>query len=212
MYQLLELRQLPIKTVIDVGANTGQFARNTIDVFPDARLYCFEPQPEPFRQLEQWARSVPAGRVQALNLALGDTDGQVEMHVFPRLDVASSLLAPTPQLKNWLGAVRDETRILVPLRRLDTIPSIELEPDVLVKLDAQGYDGQIIRGGRETLRQSRACLVEVELDPMYEGQSSFLEIDNLLAEVGLTYRGNVGQAHAPDGHAIYVEALFTRQG
>lgn len=48
---LLGLRNSSIRTIIDVGANTGQFARYISAIFPDANLYCFEPLSEPFKEL-----------------------------------------------------------------------------------------------------------------------------------------------------------------
>lgn len=44
-FNLLGLRNLSIKTIIDVGANEGQFARKILRFFPDADIYCFEPLP-----------------------------------------------------------------------------------------------------------------------------------------------------------------------
>ena len=49
---LLRLAGLDIGTVIDVGANKGQFARMMMEFFPRAELYCFEPLDEPFGQLK----------------------------------------------------------------------------------------------------------------------------------------------------------------
>jgi hypothetical protein len=37
-YSLLGLRNLPIRTIIDGGANTGQFARMIEKVFPEANV------------------------------------------------------------------------------------------------------------------------------------------------------------------------------
>lgn len=208
MYNLLELRLMPVRTVIDVGANRGQFARNIVDVFPEARLYCFEPVIAAYRELERWARRQEPGRIWTFNFALGEIEHEFEMHVFPEFDQASSFLRPTEHYRSSQFA-RVESIVRVPVRRLDDL-DLTLVPDVLVKLDAQGYDDRVIRGGRHVLQQAAACLIEVELDPMYEGQCTFLAIDNLLAELGYVYRGNVGQAHARDGHATWVEVLFVR--
>jgi len=45
---LLGLKYLPIRTVIDVGANIGQFGDYILQFFPSATIYSFEPLPEPF--------------------------------------------------------------------------------------------------------------------------------------------------------------------
>jgi len=49
---LLGLRNIPIRTAIDVGANTGQFARMIENVFPESKIYSFEPLPEAYKELK----------------------------------------------------------------------------------------------------------------------------------------------------------------
>ena len=73
---LLGMRNLPIRTIIDVGANKGQFASIIQKVFPEANIYCFEPVGEAFKELDKWARS---RKVEAFNFALGDFEGEIEI-------------------------------------------------------------------------------------------------------------------------------------
>ena len=54
-HSLLGLRHLPIKTIIDIGANEGQFAKFISPFFPGAYIFCFEPLQEPYEQLTEWA-------------------------------------------------------------------------------------------------------------------------------------------------------------
>src|SRR5437867_4351128 len=77
-HTLLGLKQFPIRSIIDVGANEGQFARAISKFFPNAHLYCLEPLPDPFKKLSEWAGS-QNGKVKVFNVALGDSEGTVEM-------------------------------------------------------------------------------------------------------------------------------------
>src|SRR5438128_3120008 len=70
-YTLLGLRSMPIRSIVDVGANEGQFAKWIMGIFPGAKLYAFEPLPGPYEKLAAWARS-QGGSVRTFNLALGD--------------------------------------------------------------------------------------------------------------------------------------------
>ncbi len=94
-HTLLGIRSWPIRTVIDVGANTGQFARYIRGMFPEARLYCFEPLPGPYLELRSWAEQCGQNAVITFNTALGDREGTTEMlfHVDHR--PASSILPST---------------------------------------------------------------------------------------------------------------------
>jgi hypothetical protein len=56
-------------------------------------------------------------------------------------------------------------------------------PD-LVKIDVQGFEGRVLAGGEETLRQAKRMVVEVSLHPLYDGQSLMPEILHLLSNWG----------------------------
>ena len=47
-HNALGMRTMGIRTVIDVGANTGQFARYIQSILPDATILCSQPLPSPF--------------------------------------------------------------------------------------------------------------------------------------------------------------------
>jgi FkbM family methyltransferase len=212
-HTLLGLRHLPIRSVIGVGANSGQFARKIAPVFPEARIYSFEPLSEPFQELERWAHRQPPGRVTAFNVALGDTEGTVEILQCVDFNASSSLLESTDTQKTLYPFTANQVRTPVTLKTLDRYledGSILLVPDLLIKMDVQGYEDRVIRGGRAAFRQARACVLEVGLDPLYEGQAGFQELLLLLGELGFRYAGNLEQFCADDGHVVYIDALFVK--
>src|SRR5687768_1393744 len=73
---LLGLRTRHIRTIIDVGANSGQFAREIAPLFPAAQLHCFEPLPAPFAELDRWI-AISGRNGRAYNFALGDRSADV---------------------------------------------------------------------------------------------------------------------------------------
>ncbi len=213
IHSLLGLRHLPFHTIIDVGANEGQFAKMISKYFPNASIYCFEPLPAPFKKLSEWAES-QNGRNKVFNIALGDTEGVVEM--FSHLDhsPSSSFLRTTKINEELYPFMKKQTSVLVPMTTLDKIvvnlPN-PLAAEMLIKLDVQGYEDRIIRGGTETFRKARACILEVGLDALYEEQATFGSILSLLHNLGFHYIGNLDQAYADDGHVIYIDAVFANK-
>ncbi len=87
-----------------------------------------------------------------------------------------------------------------------------INPELLIKLDVQGYEAHVMRGGGKTFRKARACILEVSLDDLYKNQTTFEDIFLLLSKVGFHYHGNLQQTYADDGHVIQVEAVFTKKG
>ena len=62
-----------VRCVFDVGAHIGQTASRIVAAFPRAHVYSFEPDPHSFAQLEALAER--SDRIDAINAAVGDTDG-----------------------------------------------------------------------------------------------------------------------------------------
>jgi len=210
---LCGLRALPIQTVIDVGANTGQFASKISQVFPKASLYCFEPLSGPFKALERWALEQD-GRVKAFNVALGESEGPVEMFFHAKHSSSSSLLASTAITKTYYPLTESQTPVRVKLTTLDNALSSVIrlmKPKVLVKLDVQGFEDRVIRGGSKTLSLAAACVLEISVDNLYYGQANFKEVILLLDHMGFYYAGNLEQVYASDGHVIYFDAVFVRR-
>lgn len=211
-HSLLGLKTLSIKTIIDVGANIGQFGRFVSNFFPDACLYCFEPLPEPFKELSQWAEG-QNGRVRVFNLAVGDVEGDIDMFYHFKHSSSSSFLKTTSVNETFYPFIRKQVEIPVKLTTLDKFVDNLREPlipDVLIKLDVQGYEDRVIRGGAETFSKARACILEVNLDELYEEQANFKEIVFLLDDIGYHYAGNLDQTYGDDGHVIFIDTLFIK--
>src|SRR6476469_1068506 len=67
-----------IKTVIDAGAHSGEFAQMITRMMPEAAIYSFEPLADVFQDLQKAMKGVPDFR--AFNCALGDHDETTEIY------------------------------------------------------------------------------------------------------------------------------------
>jgi FkbM family methyltransferase len=210
-YTLLGLKKLGVRSVIDVGSNEGQFARYILKRIPGVSLYCFEPVPQAFAKLSHWASSMR--NVELFNVALGETTGKIEMLLHADHTPSSSILPTTALSSELYPFTKNQERVEVKVERLDDVlgaVSRQVKPPYIVKLDVQGYEGAVIRGGRSIFSGATACIVEISLDALYEGQSSFREIFLELDALSFRYAGNLGQVYADDGHIIYLDAVFVR--
>jgi FkbM family methyltransferase len=212
LYNAAGLKAMRIRTVLDIGANSGQFARYIRSIVPDAQLFCFEPLAGPFSKLETMAGRDHLMRV--FNFALGACEATAEM--FEHLDhsPSSSLLSSTEITHHLYPQTRRKARVRVPVKSLDGAVqefAIGLYPKVLVKLDVQGYEDRVIQGGSATLSAAAACLCEVSFDPLYSGQCTVHGLWQLLKDLGFEYKGNLEQSYAEDGHVIFADCLFVRR-
>ena len=210
-HTLLGLRNLPINSIIDVGANKGQFAKYISAFFPKAHLYSFEPLPEPYEELNRWAE----GRinVRIFNCALGEKEDVIEIFNHVDHSPSSSFLKTTGICEEFYPFTKKQSRVSVNMSTLDKwhdkLPE-RLIPEVLIKMDVQGYEDRVIRAGQETFKLAKACVLEINLDNLYESQTNFNNIILLLYDLGYRYGGNLGQTHAGDGHVIFIDAVFIK--
>lgn len=212
---LLGLRSLGIRTVLDVGANEGQFAKYIIKALPNlVSVYSFEPLPGVFASLQSWAESaVRKVTVIPFNVGLGEDNEQLEMFEHVEITGHSSILSTNARSHELYPQTRSQKRVQVSIVRLDDFLEahpIKSPPEILLKMDVQGYENRVLRGAPRLLAQARACLTEVNFDPLYESQASFEELAGILKRAGYRYAGCYCQGFASDGHVITADELFVR--
>jgi FkbM family methyltransferase len=198
-----------VRTVFDVGANTGQFARVIHEVLPEAYIYSFEPLPDCFAELQRTMRSIRTFR--AFNTALAERDGEAEFYR-SSWSPSSSLLPMQELHKQNFPFTAGESRETVKVRRLDDCAEeLMLEKEILVKLDVQGAEDKVIGGGKELLQRAKVLIVETSMDSLYKGQPLFADIFKLLEGLGFRYEGALSQAfNALDGSVLYADSIFIR--
>lgn len=210
---LLGLRGNSIRTVLDIGAHHGQFARHVFNALPEARIFSFEPLPEAFKRLKQWADGFTVPRVQPFNIALGEREAELEMYECMEATDSSSLLPASQDLCKNAPTLGRRRAVKVKVEGLDALllkEGITLEADILIKIDVEGYEERVLKGAARTLSKAKACMLEVLFNSHYVGQSSFEALSDHLRAFGYRYAGSVYQAYTSDGHVDFADAIFVR--
>ena len=136
-YSFMGLKNFSIRTIIDVGANEGQFAKIIEKDFLKANIYSFEPLPDVFVKLNEWALSKNE-KVKVFNLALGDFEGEIEMLKHTDHSPSSSILKTTEICETFYPFTKNRCSITVKQTTLDRAVenlNIPLEREILIKLD-----------------------------------------------------------------------------
>jgi FkbM family methyltransferase len=154
------MREYGVDLVIDVGANSGQYATGFRAAGYHGRIVSFEPLPEPYRRLA--ASCADDGAWGCRRLALGSKRDTLRMNVSEDSRNSSVFTVGDRHLR----AVPDSRTIAierVEMHRLDAIRS-----DVVgeahrpyLKIDTQGYELEALRGTVGVL--DAVLLIEVEL-------------------------------------------------
>jgi FkbM family methyltransferase len=200
---------LNIDTVIDIGANTGQFTKTILVILPNAKIYSFEPIPSCFDELHTTIQN--NSNVQAFNLGLGDKSGILSFQ-YNNFSAASSFLQSTDEMKKTFPFASDSSMIDVSISRLDDISKgLKFGTSILVKIDVQGYEDKVLAGGEITLRESKIIIIETSFDTLYEEQPLFDDIYQTLVSWGFAYIGNIDQLEDPEsGKPLQCDAVFIK--
>jgi FkbM family methyltransferase len=207
-----ELRSLPsygIRTVLDIGANCGQYHRLLRPLVPGAIIHCFEPLLEPFEILRKRLKADP--RARAWRVALGDSNGVSAMYKNASTP-SSSFLSMTEEHMRVFPHTAHWTCEEVEVTTLDGwANSQDLEAPIFVKIDVQGYEGRVIQGGSSTIRRAELLLVEVSFVKLYACQCLLEELYDRVRELGFRCAGMSNLLCNPEsGRTLQADALFIK--
>lgn len=146
------------RVCVDVGANQGDWAQAALRINSALELHCFEPFEHSFKQLSAttWSATTRLN-----HLALSDQPGIRTLHLFknPRLN----------SLHARLGLAQNEvTRVEVRVTTLDDyFQQCGLTEVDVLKVDVEGEEFRVLRGGRGAFAARRVRFAQVEYGGTY---------------------------------------------
>lgn len=174
-----------IATVIDVGANRGQFASEVLKGGFKGRVISFEALPDVHRLLAEEASRWGGRWTVAPRCALSNEAGTARFHVADNL-ASSSLLPPLDVLGRSGVHFDQHAAVEVPCARLDEVlvGDLTCEAPIFLKLDVQGAEAKVLQGATRVLHQVVGLLLEMSTAPLYEGQATSRDMDAWLLDQG----------------------------
>ena len=136
---------------IDVGANSGSYTILASSVI-GAKVYCFEPIPSTYLRLVNNIRvnNLEGERVVALNIALGDSSGEIDF-------------SSDQDCMNHVIADGETTEYKTTVR-VSTLNEEVKKPPFLIKIDVEGYETSVLKGAQNILKNNELCGVIMELN------------------------------------------------
>jgi FkbM family methyltransferase len=204
------LQSYDIDVVLDIGANRGQYAQQLRSLDYTNKIISFEPLSSAFELLKTTSQSDPNWEI--FNVALGDTEGKLEMNIAGN-SFSSSLLEMLPSHITSAPESQYIGKESIDLTRLDSIfrNLCTTTDNVYLKMDTQGYESKVLKGAEKSLAHIDTIQMEMSLIPLYEGELLFLDMCLHMQEQGYALVAiETGFSDANSGQLLQVDGIFHR--
>lgn len=190
-----------IDTMLDIGAAHGHFSRQFLDIWPEAQITAIE-----CNQLDSYYLDKEEDW-DVRFACLGDKPCKKTFYLSEADQVgggSSFYLEDTPAFDK---RVEQELDIV-------TLDSLNLKPHRFIKMDTQGSEVDIIKGGKKTIEQADFLLIEMSLLEYNKGGCL---IDDVMAETrDMGFRllqtfGPVHGGHFYNNQQVQIDGLFAKE-
>jgi FkbM family methyltransferase len=167
--------------LVDVGAHKGLFAKPAMQALGFSRFLAYEPNPALHTLIKNNTKGM-SGEIRGKGLA--ETSGTFELQIHPDPSMSSFLNSNRDVLKREFSYYDpDSVRSLaVEVSTLDCelFPGNEKPQRFFLKIDTQGNELSVLKGGRKSLSLCEGMLVEHMFVTPYQDQAMFAELINFL--------------------------------
>ncbi len=194
------LPQNPV--IIEAGAHVGFDSAQMAQYWKKSQLYCFEPIPHIYTQLQENTRYYK--NITTYQVALGEVDGTSEIHVSQGAqNASSSLLAPQDHLDIYPDIKFDE-KIEIQTVNLDNWAKRAGVSKVdFMWLDLQGFEFPVLQAAPHILKTVTAIYTEVHTQETYAGVTQYNELKLFLESAGFEVK-HEDLSYQEGGNVLFV--------
>ena len=187
--------------ILDIGAYEGSWTRTVANIFPRVPILMIEAQEGKRQALDRVRADVPL--VDYTLCLLGDKDGAET--TFNVMETGSSIYSENSD------APRRECRLR--MRTLDAVLQgrPQLSDPLFVKLDVQGAELDVLRGGQAALKLSEVVQLEVALMSYNAGAPEAIDVFQFMADRGFVVYDVCGFVRPNPPYLSHVDVLFVRK-
>ncbi|MBA3023724.1 MAG: FkbM family methyltransferase [Proteobacteria bacterium] len=197
----------PLATVVDIGANRGQFAL-AARAISGAKVVSFEPLPEVALLYRDILFDDAAVTLHVA--AIGEKSEKKQIHLSAR-DDSSSLLEIGSAQSEYFPGTQEVGTIEVEVGTLDQyLSKDEIVRPAMLKLDVQGYEMQALAGCRSLIGNFDYIYCECSFVELYKNQKLAGEVIGYLNSLGFGLAGIYNPSYDRNGNCIQADLLFEK--
>jgi FkbM family methyltransferase len=194
------------KTIVDIGANKGQFALACRERLPLAHIISFEPLKIPAKIFK--ALFGKDAKVNLNEVAIGPHAIRSVMHVSAHED-SSSLLPIGPNQIELYPGTQEKNIIEINVAPLSSYLTLEeIKSPAMLKLDVQGFEMEVLKGCESMIEKFDFIYCECSFIELYSGQKLAYEVIEWLHQRQFNFVGVFNTSYDHSGQAIQADFLF----
>lgn len=138
-------------TVLDIGANIGIMTVHLARSIKNVTVFCFEPMPYNIATFKRIVNYFKLKNVQLFEIALGNTEGEVEM-VMPVIS-SVKMQGLSHVVHSSITENNEGERFKVPLKKLDNLEALvnATKPISAIKIDVENFEYFVLDGAKNLL-------------------------------------------------------------
>jgi FkbM family methyltransferase len=190
--------------IVDVGANRGTWTRNALQYFPDAYYSLFEPQAYLSASFTDLLKNP---KIKFHAKGVGATSGMMDLTTSDR-DDSFSFSFSADQAREW-GA----KQVKAPVVSLDEyLPTLNLPKPELIKVDAEGWDLEVLKGASKSVSNAEVVLLEAAVMNKFF-KNNVNDVTSVMSHLGFTVFDITDLNRNQKHNALWlIELAFVKRG
>ncbi len=185
------------KSILDIGANTGQFYREIFQIFPNAYYFLIEGNDGCEIPLQS------IGVDYSISM-LSDCEKTVNYYIRD-----GEPLCTGNSIYKENSAFYDDDKIIIVEKNTKTLPQVLKDKLFdLIKIDVQGSELDIIKGGLDIIKSSKGVLMEVSLVEFNQGAPTKQDVVDFMKGIGFEPVEIIANINHPMFHTLIQEDVL----
>jgi FkbM family methyltransferase len=184
--------------VVDVGAKIGYYLLLFEKyIGSEGKVICIEPSVENLPELKKNIEINRFVNVKLFDVAIGMDDGTTGL----RVGINSGVV----DLPDYGQAGKNQGAYQVPLRKLDSLVTDKID---FLKIDVEGYEGQVLKGAQEILNRDKPILF-LEIHPSIIPEFGF-SVGQILDDLSSIYKETTCYECQPNENIDFIKKISLR--